>query len=490
MSVGDGATVISHRPMRGKAGWARRYRRVLGVSDAFVVAMVMVIAHYTKFGWDPLARVSGAVTPSYSLVTVVIGVGWWLSLGAFRSRDARILGHGPQEFQRVLRASWVTFAWVAVAGFLLKAQISRVYLLLALPIGVVALLVYRAAWRTYIHARRDAGHLSASVVVVGPPATVKQMAARLGRARRAGYRVAAVALPPGSRSTDDLAEVGVPSLGTLDDPVAQCRSVGAEFIIVAGSDAMSLRESRRLGWALEGTELGLIVAPAMVDVAGPRVQLTPVEGLPLMHVEVPEFAGGKFWLKSVSDRALAALGVVLISPFLLLIAVLVKLTSPGPVLFRQQRIGQGMEPFTMLKFRSMYADAEARLEALLASNEGNGVHFKMKDDPRVTPVGKVLRRFSLDELPQLFNVLRGEMSLVGPRPPLQREVAEWGDSVERRQLVKPGLTGLWQVSGRSDLTWEESVRLDLYYAENWSLAGDLVILARTFLAVFAKRGAY
>lgn len=482
------ALIATHRPMRGSRGWARQYRLILAVSDAFVIALVMVIAHYTKFGWDPLARVSGAVTPSYSLVAVIVGVGWWVSLGISRSRDPRILGHGPQEFQRVLRGSWIAFAWVAVAGFLLKAQVSRVYLLLALPLGVAALLIYRAAWRSFIHARRDAGELAASVVVVGPPSTVAQMVGRLQRARRAGYRVVGVALPPGSAKSTELDGLGVCNLGVLEDPVAQCRSVGAEFVIVSGSDAMSLKESRRLGWALEGTELGLIVAPAMVDVAGPRVQLTPVEGLPLMHVDAPEFHGGKYWLKSAADRLIAAVLIVALSPVVLVIGIAVKATSPGPLMFKQQRIGQSGKPFAMLKFRSMVADAEARLSEVMGDDVG--LFYKSKTDPRVTKVGAVLRRYSLDELPQLFNVIKGDMSLVGPRPQIAAEVSQYDDIANRRLMVKPGLTGLWQVSGRSSLSVEESIRLDAYYVENWSITGDLAILARTVKAVFGKEGAY
>ena len=423
-------------------------------------------------------------------MSALIGVAWWAALGVTRSREARILGQGPQEFQRVLQATWATFAAVAVLAFVTQWDISRGYLLIAAPLGMVALLAYRGAWRLLIHAQRDAGFLQAQVIIVGPGRVSEQLIERLLRTRRAGFNVVGVCLPPVASGDlpDQLA--GVPVLGSIDSAVEVALHAGAEYIILSGNDAMSLHESRRLGWSLEGTGIGLIVVPAMVDIAGPRILKTPVEGVPLMHVDTPTFDGAKYWVKAALDRIVAASLLLALAVPMLVIAASVKLTSPGRVCFVQQRVGLGMEPFRMLKFRSMYGDAEARLAELAGASEGNGVHFKMREDPRVTPVGRVLRRFSLDELPQLINVLVGNMSLVGPRPPLPTEVAAWLADVERRQLVKPGMTGLWQVSGRSDLTWKESVRLDLYYTENWSLGGDLVILARTLFTVLRHAGAY
>jgi exopolysaccharide biosynthesis polyprenyl glycosylphosphotransferase len=247
---------------------------------------------------------------------------------------------------------------------------------------------------------------------------------------------------------------------------------------------------RQLSWQLEGTGIELLVAPGLIEVAGPRLHIRPFEGLPLLSIEQPCFEGWRRVIKGGADRAVAGLVLVLLAPVLAGIALAVKLNSPGPVLYRQERVGLNGRSFTMLKFRSMVVDADRRLEDLRGDNISDGLLFKMRSDPRVTPVGRLLRRLSLDELPQLFNVLRGTMSLVGPRPPLPGEVARYDTSVSRRLLVKPGLTGLWQISGRSDLSWEESVRLDLRYVENWSLAMDALILWKTGRAVLSRSGAY
>ncbi|BCW72569.1 hypothetical protein NicSoilB8_36130 [Arthrobacter sp. NicSoilB8] len=232
------------------------------------------------------------------------------------------------------------------------------------------------------------------------------------------------------------------------------------------------------------------MAPALTDIAGPRIHTQQVAGLPLIHVTTPALDGGQRVAKRLFDIVVSAILIVLSSPVMIVVALLLKLTDPGPVLFKQQRVGIQGAHFGMLKFRSMVIDAEQRLVELQHKNEGNGVLFKMKSDPRITPVGRFLRKFSLDELPQLFNILAGSMSLVGPRPPLPSEVAAYEKDVRRRLLVKPGLTGLWQVSGRSNLSWQDSVRLDLYYVENWSLAGDLLIILKTARAVFRSTGAY
>ncbi|GIG53789.1 sugar transferase [Demequina activiva] len=486
------SSVSSGRRMYGSRGWARQLEIRLFFSDAVTVALVMVTAHAVRFGWDPLSRVAGSSTPAYWFVTVAISALWLLQLSWSRSREARILGHGTQEFQRVLTASWRTFAVIAIVGFLTQWQISRGYLLFALPVGTIALMGTRALWRQWMHRQRDRGALQAQVIVAGPFRTSVETMRRLDRAKRAGFRVVGVCLPPSSSGELPADIAHVPVLGSIHDAAHHATRIGAEFVLISGTDEMSLAESRHISWALEGTGVGLIVAPSLVDVAGPRVSMSPVEGLPLLHVEGPRFEGAKYALKSAVDRATAAVMLVVLALPLAVIALAVRVSSPGPVIFRQVRVGLDHRLFSMLKFRSMYEDADERLEALQESAEGNGVLFKMKRDPRVTRVGRTIRRWSLDELPQLWNVLVGDMALVGPRPPLPSEVEMWNpdEGMARRQMVKPGITGLWQVSGRSDLSWDESVRLDLYYTENWSLGGDAVIILRTLMAIITRRGAY
>jgi exopolysaccharide biosynthesis polyprenyl glycosylphosphotransferase len=285
------------------------------------------------------------------------------------------------------------------------------------------------------------------------------------------------------------AVTGVP-VGSLDEVVEVAARLRADTIAVTSASETAAQYLRQLSWQLEGTGIELLVAPGLIEVAGPRLHIRPFEGLPLLSVEQPRFEGWRSVVKGGLDRVVAAVALLLLTPVLLAVAAAIKLTSPGPVLFHQERVGVNGQSFTMLKFRSMVVGADRNLESLRAENISDGVLFKMREDPRVTRVGRVLRRLSIDELPQLLNVLGGSMSLVGPRPPLPAEVARYDAPVHRRLLVKPGLTGLWQVSGRSDLPWDEAVRLDLRYVENWSLTMDLLILAKTVRAVLGSSGAY
>ena len=247
---------------------------------------------------------------------------------------------------------------------------------------------------------------------------------------------------------------------------------------------------RELAWELEKTGTDLCVAPALLDVAGPRTTIRPVAGLPLLHVDHPEFTGAKKGIKDVFDKVLGVSALALLAPVFIIVAIAIRLSDGGPALFRQTRVGKDGRTFTVYKFRTMVLDAEDRKAQLAVSNEKDGVLFKIRNDPRITTVGARLRRWSVDELPQLINVVRGDMSLVGPRPSLPDEAARYGDYVRRRLVVKPGITGLWQVNGRSDLSWEESVRLDLRYVENWSLVLDLQVLWKTCSAVLHGSGAY
>ncbi|GFJ80496.1 sugar transferase [Phytohabitans houttuyneae] len=323
------------------------------------------------------------------------------------------------------------------------------------------------------------------MIVVGHELAVVHITRQLRRERYHGLEVVGACLPAGGDGA-----VGLPVYGTFDDVALAVDAAAADTVIVLSCPELDGHALRRLAWRLERDEVDLIVASALVDVAGDRTTIRPVDGLPMLHVEHPRLEGGARVVKEIVDRVGAAALLALLSPLLLTLAVRIRRDSAGPVFFRQVRVGRDGQPFVMFKFRSMYLDAEARLAEIRHLNEHDGVLFKVRNDPRVTPVGRWLRRLSLDELPQLFNVLCGQMSLVGPRPPLPEEVAAYPDDVRRRLAVKPGMTGLWQVSGRSDLPWEEAVRLDLRYVENWSLSFDLVIMARTVSAVARSAGAY
>jgi exopolysaccharide biosynthesis polyprenyl glycosylphosphotransferase len=273
------------------------------------------------------------------------------------------------------------------------------------------------------------------------------------------------------------------------DVIALVRKLGADTIAVCGSARTEPGELRRLAWQLEGTGIDLVVAPQLTDIAGPRVHIRPVEGLPLLHVEEPKLSGVAWLFKNLMDRLLAALLLVVCLPLFVVVALVIRLSDRGPVFFKQVRVGREGKTFEVVKFRTMYVDAEERLAHLVDLNESDGLLFKIRNDPRITEAGRFLRKTSIDELPQLLNVLRGQMSLVGPRP-LPADDGDFLGDVRRRLLVRPGITGLWQVSGRSELSWDDAVRLDLYYVDNWSLAFDLVIILRTVGVVFRRKGAY
>ena len=458
--------------------WVAQYRRAALGADLVAGIIGVSLALVTRFGPQ--------VGTEYLLLGVVLPIGWIVCVWFERGYEPRYFGTGPEEFRSILRASVSLTAAIAIVSYATKTDTARGFVVLAMPMTLLTATFIRWLLRRDLARRRSLGACMRRVLVVGRNDQAATLMHHLGQHEVDGYTVVATCLPRGDRDYggqphDDLAEA---------DILAAVDVHAVEVVAVAADPELAGQALRRLSWALEQRGVELIVSPGIVEVAGPRISVRPVAGLSLLHLERPSASGGPHLFKSVFDRVVALMLVVMASPVLLAIAVAVKATSRGPVLFKQTRVGRGGAEFKMLKFRSMVVDAEARLAELSELNEGNGVLFKLKADPRITPIGKLLRRLSLDELPQLFNVLRGEMSLVGPRPPLPSEVAVYAADDTRRMLVKPGVTGLWQVSGRSDLTWEESVRLDLRYVDNWSIALDLLILAKTARAVLRREGAY
>ena len=473
----------------GRERWVGRYQAGLILIDLLAALSAVVAAYLIRFGYPGFEIHSGL----YVAVAAALPLAWVAVVGFNRAYESRFVGAGSAEFERIFRAFLHLTALVAFVSFAIGTNLSRGFIVLALPFALCLDVIGRYAARKYLHAKRATGRALRSVLAVGDSESIAHFTSLVRRDRYAGMDVVGACVPGEMNDAiaSELDDIDVPLLGTLDSVLDSAQFIGADTVAVVSSAAVGAERLRWISWQLEGTDVQLVVAPGLIEVAGTRLHIQPVAGLPLLHVEQPQFAGFRRLLKGTLDRSIAGLSLILLSPLLLVLAAAVRVTSRGPAFFRQTRVGRDGKTFTMVKFRSMYLDAEDRLAELRDKNQNaDGLLFKMRDDPRVTRIGRFLRKFSLDELPQLINIVTGSMSLVGPRPPLPTEVAKYGDDVRRRLLVKPGLTGLWQVSGRSDLSWEESVRLDLRYVENWSPALDLMILWKTAFVVLGRSGAY
>ncbi|WP_234661116.1 sugar transferase [Agromyces marinus] len=485
---------VSTSPADLVAEWQRSYARRLLVTDLIVIVFAVYGSQFIRFGTTGTSlRIPGLdgdaeFLLNYALVSALIVVGWLASLAIFGSRDRTIIGAGTAEYRRIADASIRVFAILAILAFLLRSDIGRAYVLVALPLGLVMLMFSRWAWRKWLLRRRAAGQFLHRAVLMGERQKSAHVAEQILRDGVSGIHLVGAVTEHGE-AAHELAP-GIPVLGDYGSLERVLREARADTVVFTGADTIDPRGMRELGWQLEATSTNLVVAPALTDVAGPRIHARPVAGLPLIQVDYPEFTGRKYAAKRAFDIVVSTIALVVLTPVYLVVGFLIRRDSPGSALFAQERVGLNGRRFRMLKFRSMVADAESRLPHLAERTDGNGVLFKMRVDPRVTRLGAVLRRYSLDELPQFWNVLRGDMSLVGPRPPLASEVARYDEWAHRRLLVRPGITGLWQTQGRSDLSWDDSVRLDLYYVENWSLTGDVIILYRTARAVFHAQGAY
>ncbi|MGW5072933.1 sugar transferase [Rhodococcus sp. NPDC004095] len=444
-------------------------------------AFVSTIYHDLSVLDLPANLAVALAVPSLALSALALNHAW----------DPRVLGCGPDEFRRVASAFVTVIALMAVVGYAAETSGGHSWVFGALPLAAMSSLVGRYLLRKWLHHRRRSGAYLRSVVAAGDETSVRELIHRTKGAAHAGWNVEAVCLGGAVPENLPVDVAGVPVVGTERDIVGIVTLHGYAAVALLPSIGWSQSRTQRLAWDLEGTGADLLIAPALMDIVGPRLHISPVAGTPLLQLSAPRFTGPAWVVKSVLDRVLALALLVALSPLLVSVGCAVRLTSPGPVFYRQTRVGRAGTTFEMIKFRSMFRNADARLAELARANEGAGVLFKIRDDPRVTKVGHFIRRYSIDELPQLFNVVAGHMSLVGPRPPLIAEVEKYDDGgVRRRMLVKPGLTGLWQVSGRSDLSWEESVRMDLRYVENWSIALDVMILWKTAAAVFRAEGAY
>lgn len=465
--------------------WARPRRLQLIGCDIIAIAIAAAISVVTV---DNTRMTKSSIHLTSVVVAATLGVIWLVTLGMASSRGPRVAGSGVEEYRRVISASLYTFGLSAIACFVFKFDASRSLFITMLPVGVILLLVGRWMVRTWLnHIRARQGRYLTSTVVVGPTAQVRRLISDLQKHKDAGFRVGAACVTDGTASSggDGL---GVARVFTMDELMEAARSDAYDAVVAA--DGIPSDYMRELAWNLEGSSTGLIVTPRIMDTVGPRIHVTDTPGVSLMYVDIPRFSGRKYAIKRFSDIVLSSIALIVLSPVMAVVALLIKREDHGPVIFRQERVGRNGQPFVIHKFRSMSLDAESKIQALIDKNGGHALFFKMDEDPRITRIGRVLRKYSLDELPQFWSVLRGGMSIVGPRPQMAREVAEYQPSYHRRLLTKPGITGLWQISGRSDLSPEEGMRLDLSYVENWSPIRDLTIIAKTVTTVLKPSGAY
>ena len=462
--------------------WSTRYTARLVAFDVIVGPLAVLL---TAVLFPHIILFS---TPK--LLTMVFGAGiaWPMAVAISRGYERANIGVGGDELRAVARAVVFAIAAGAVPSAVSDRPGVVAVCVIATPMAGLMSIMVRIGTRHHLHRQHRLGKNVRRVIVVGSAYAVAELDQVVRREQQCGMQVVGVCVP--QADIDRALDAGLPVIGDLDQVPALLKAHAVDAVAVTGGEATRHSYLRELSWALEGAGVELLVHPGLIEVAGPRMHIRPYVGLPLLHVEQPHFTGWRRFAKRAADIMLTSFGLVIGAPLLAVIALAIKLGDGGPVLFRQVRVGLDGTTFTMLKFRSMRVDAEARLAELRSTNPNIGMMFKLQDDPRITRVGSFLRRYSLDELPQLLNVLGGSMSLVGPRPPLQSEVDGYEDHARRRLLVTPGVTGLWQVSGRSLLSWEETVRLDLRYVENWSLTLDLMILWKTIYAVAARKGAF
>lgn len=488
MAIVEKTAVIGKRTT-----WQRIYARRLTISDLLVVVVSVVGAQLIRFGsTSPGVELNPerglSLNLSYYSLSLMLILGWMLVLHVFDTRESSVIGTGPLEYKLIVDTTIRVFGVLAILALIFKSDIARGYLLIAFPTGLFLLLLTRWLWRKWLHRQRKDGMFMHRTLVVGEYEKVSHVTSQVAKEAQSGFEIvgAVSAVSAHSALIEDYGRAY-----DYDEILVALDETGADTMILTSSDVLSPKKMRRLGWALEDRDVELVVAPALTDIAGPRIHTRPISGLPLLHIEYPRLAGRQYFSKRVFDILGSLVLIVALSPVLLGVALAVKLSSPGPILYRQERIGLNGEPFKMLKFRSMVPNADSQLAGLLAQQgTSDKPLFKIENDPRITPVGRFIRKYSLDELPQLFNALTGSMSLVGPRPQIEAEVALYDQWAHRRLLMKPGLTGLWQVSGRSNMDWEDAIRLDLYYVENWSLMNDIIILYRTIRAVLDSDGAY
>ena len=468
-------------PVVPRAGWEVLGRRAVIAAD--VTAILASIALHAVWGsGEPFTELWLTLDGVVLVLTLVC-------LGVMRAWDHQILWQGSAEFAKLLRALAASAVLLGLLGLALKRPETRPWVFGVIPLAGVFAMVARLAIRQNLYLRRRRGSCLRPVLAVGSVESVEALIVRTRRAPSDGWVVAGACTPIGAANDAGATILDVPVVGDLDSVMTAAKSGRYRIVSVSPTPGWSSKRLHMLAWDLEGTGIDLLVDPGLMEIGTPRLQVSAVDGLPMLRLTEPAFVGVPRAVKSIVDRLGAAVLLFILAPLMLAVAIAVR-SDGSPVFYKQRRVGKDGAEFQMIKFRSMVPNSGLSRAELAHDDVGAGPMFKLREDPRVTRVGTLLRRYSLDELPQLFNVLAGHMSLVGPRPPLPEEAETYSRAAERKLLVKPGMTGLWQISGRSDLSWEESVRLDLRYAENWTLALDALILWRTLGAVVRGRGAY
>ncbi|MGH3416027.1 MAG: sugar transferase [Actinocrinis sp.] len=465
---------------------ARVYLRALLLADA-VAALVGGLLAYALHP-DASDSADLQIFP-LRLAVAFMPVGWAVALWLHRAYDRRRVGLDPELRRKILGASGLLALCLALCALLVDSMALFRQVIEAIALSAALTPIARAAARAGL-SRANLGLEQRRVLLVGHAGSVAGFAAQV-RPNRAPWLKVVGACLVGPTEPDEAENLQFKVAGDLASVADAADSMNCDVVVVLTCPELDGSALRELSWRLHELGVDLAMVPMMVGVAAERITVGTVDGMPLLHIRAPILTGPSRAVKGLFDRALAALALIVFSPVMLAVAALVRATSPGPALFKQVRVGQNGREFVCLKFRTMVVDAERLRDQLQHLNEkSDGVLFKIRRDPRITSVGRLLRKCSLDELPQLINVLTGDMSLIGPRPPLPEEAARYTDEVRHRLAVKPGLTGLWQVSGRSMLSWDESVRLDLSYVENWSPQLDAMILLRTTSAVVRGTGAF
>jgi exopolysaccharide biosynthesis polyprenyl glycosylphosphotransferase len=454
---------------------------IIALADLTTVATSMVIA-ISLCRLLPVAQNHG-----WLLVAILSLPLWCLALLRFGLYRTYVIASRIEEFNAVVRAVAATAATMAIVAFAFRLDISRSWLLMTVVVAVVLLTLERKLARELLLGQRRRGRFLHRAIIVGDNLEALGLCEVLSSDPYLAYEVAGFLTNNVERGTRLWSDR--PVLGRTEQALEVVARYGLSNAVIA-TTSVDQATTNRLVRDFTAAGLHVDLSSALSDIAAGRLRIRPFVRYPVLHVDAVGRHGWRLWAKRTLDVVGSVVLLVVTAPLVAISAVAIKLDSSGPCLFRQERLGQDGRRFMVFKLRTMEVEAEANLESLRHRNESSGPLFKIRDDPRVTPIGRVLRRYSIDELPQLWNVLRGEMSLVGPRPALPSEAEHWSPEVYARIKVKPGITGMWQVRGRSSASFEEYLRLDMYYVDNWSLWSDLAILLKTVPAVVLKRGAY